>query len=82
MRIPPTVNTGLPAMNPTGYERLLTEVELVDALGLHDRPNPRGAIRWLLRTKQLAVVRIGRGILRFRPADVEAFIRARYERAR
>jgi hypothetical protein len=73
---------GSPAPYPTGYERLLTETELVDALGLHDRPNPRGAVRWLLRTKQLACVRIGRGIIRFRPADVEAFIRARHERAR
>lgn len=82
MRIPPTINTALPATNPTGYERLLTKDELVDALGLHDRPNSRGAVRWLLRTKQLAVVRIGRGILRFRPPDVEAFIRARHERAR
>ena len=81
MRIPPTINTALPAPNPTGYERLLTEDELVDALGLHDRPNPRGAVRWLLRTKQLACIRIGRGIVRFRPADVEAFLRARYERA-
>jgi hypothetical protein len=68
-------------MNSAGYERLLSESELIDALGLHDRPNPGGAVRWLLRTKQIGCVRIGRGIIRFRPADVDAFIRERHERA-
>ena len=82
MRTPPTTNAALVAPIPLGYERLLTEDELIDALGLHDRPNPRGAVRWLLRTKQLACVRIGRGIIRFRPGDVEAFIRSKHERAR
>jgi len=59
---------------PNGYERLLTETELIDMLGLHDRPNPAGAVRWLIRTKRLPFVRIARGILRFRPDDVQAFI--------
>lgn len=57
-----------------GYERLLTEMELIDLLSLHDRPNPAGTVRWLIRTKRLKVVRIARGILRFRPTDVQAFI--------
>lgn len=62
-------------LTPTaGYERLLTESELIDALGLHDRPNPAGAVRWLIRTRRLPVVKIARGILRFRPVDIQAFI--------
>lgn len=57
-----------------GYERLLTEDEAVQALGLGDRKNPKGALRWLCRTKRLAYVAIGRGIRRYRPADLNAFI--------
>ncbi len=58
----------------SGYERLLTEAEAADALGLGDRPNPTGALRWLVRTKKLSFVKIGRGILRFRPSDISSFI--------
>ena len=57
-----------------GYESLLTEQQAIDALGLGDRPNPNGAIKWLTRTKRLPYVRIGRGIVCFRPVDVAAFI--------
>ena len=61
-----------------GYERLLTEDEAVDALGLGNRPNPTGALRWLVRMKRLPHVRIGRGILRFRPQDIASFIERHY----
>jgi hypothetical protein len=63
----------------TTYERLLTEDEAIDALGLHGRKNPRGALRWLIRQKRLGCVRLGRGIISFRPADIDAFINAHHE---
>ena len=64
------------------YERLLTEDEAIDALGLHDRPNPKGALRWLVRVGNLGCVRVARGILRFRPVDIAAFIEDRHEQAK
>jgi hypothetical protein len=64
------------------YESLLSEAETIDRLGLHDRPNPTSALRWLTRTRRLPFVRIGRGIVRFRPADVQDFIEAHYEPAK
>ncbi len=63
----------------TGYEKLLTETEAIDALGLADRPNPPGALRWLIRTKKLGCVRLGRGILRFRPSDLDRLINQQHE---
>lgn len=65
-------------INDMMLEALLTEQEAIEALGLADRPNPRGALRWLLRTKQLAHVRLGRGVLGFRKADIAQFVRARH----
>lgn len=65
----------------TGYERLLTENEAIDALGLTDRRNPRGALRWLIRVKKLGCVRLGRGILRFRPDDIARLIEQHHQRA-
>ena len=62
-----------------GYEKLLTEDEAIDALGLGVRPNPLGALKWIVRTKKLSVVRIGRGIMRFRPQDISDFIERHYE---
>lgn len=59
---------------PLGYERLLTEDETVEMLGLSDRRNPRGALRWLCRMRRIPYVDIARGVRRFRPADVQAFI--------
>ena len=56
------------------YEKLLTEAEAIDALGLGDRPNPPAALRWLVRVHKLPVVRLGRGILRFKPDDIASFI--------
>ena len=58
----------------TVYESLLSETQIIDLLGLTDRPNPKGSLRWLIRKKSLPVVRIGKGILRFRPSDVARFI--------
>ena len=57
-----------------GYEKLLTEDEAIDALGLGVRRNPLGALKWLVRTKRLSVVKIGRGIMRFRPQDISDFV--------
>ena len=70
------------AMGPQpslGYEKLLTEGEAIDALGLGVRPNPLGALKWLVRTKKLSVVRIGRGIMRFRAQDLSDFIERHYD---
>ena len=63
-----------------GYEKLLTEDEAIDALGLGARPNPLGALKWLVRTKRLSVVRIGRGIMRFRPQDIADFVERHYHK--
>jgi len=59
-----------------GIERLVSEQEAIDALGLGDRPNPKGALRWLMRTRRLGYVRLGRGIYGFRPGDLAACIDA------
>lgn len=58
---------------PNG-DSLLTEDEAVQFLRLGDRKNPTGALRWLCRTRRLAYIPIGRGIRRFRAADLEAYI--------
>ncbi len=65
-----------------GYEKLLTEAEVIDALGLHQRPNPKGALRWLVRTRQIGCVKTGRGIFMFAPEDVQAFIDKNRQTAR
>lgn len=57
-----------------GFEKLMTEHEAIEALGLKDRPNPSGALRWLIRQKRLGHVRLGRGVLRFRPCDIKECI--------
>ncbi len=54
--------------------RLLSEEEAIEHLGLHARPNPRGALRWLMRVRKLSYVRLAKGIYAFRLADLEAFI--------
>ena len=64
------------------HEKLLTEQQVIAQLGLGDRPNPGGALRWLVRMKRIGCVRIGRGIMRFRPQDVDQFISGRYEAAK
>ena len=54
--------------------RLLSEHEAIEMLGLGDRPNPQGALRWLMRTRKLPFVRLARGINGFIRSDLEAFI--------
>lgn len=57
-------------------ERLLSEEEAIEALGLSARPNPKGSLRWLMRPRKLAYVKLARGIYGFRPEDLAACIRA------
>lgn len=58
-------------------ERLLSEGEVIEMLGLQDRPNPQGSLRWLMRTRRLAYVKLARGIYGFGREDLAAFIDAR-----
>jgi len=58
------------------YERLLSEDEAIEILGLSQRPNPQGSLRWLMRMKRVAYVRLARGIYGFRRSDLEAYIEA------
>lgn len=58
------------------FERLLSEEEVIDVLGLRQRPNPGGALRWLIRVGRLAVVRLGKGVNAFKRQDVAACIEA------
>ena len=67
---------GTMKMDTTGYERLLSEAEAASFLGLTDRPNPTGALRWLMRTRKVAYVRLARGMYGFRRADLMSFIDA------
>ena len=67
---PLKVDFGTPAVTP---EPLWSENQAIEALGLSDRPNPSGALRWLIRTKKLGCVRLGR-ILRFKPTDIHQFV--------
>ena len=60
----------------TTFERLLSESEAIEALGLTERPNPKGSLRWLMRTGKLAYVRLARGIYGFRRSDLDALIQA------
>ncbi|MCG3180149.1 MAG: hypothetical protein BIFFINMI_02504 [Phycisphaerae bacterium] len=56
------------------FGRLLSEAEVISILSLDQRRNPKGALRWLIRTGRLAVVRLAKGINGFRREDVAAFI--------
>ncbi len=53
---------------------LMTENEVVELLGLKDRPNPQGALRWLMRTGKIGYVKLAKGIYGFRRQAIEAFI--------
>jgi hypothetical protein len=55
---------------------LLCEDEAIEVLGLAGRPSPKGALRWLMRTKRLAYVRLARGMYGFRREDLAALISA------
>ena len=57
-------------------DRLLLEDEAIEILGLAGRPNPRGALRWLMRTRKIAYIRLARGMYGFRRGDLVAFIQA------
>ncbi len=61
-------------LGPEAFERLLSEDEAIEALGLNARPKPRSSLRWLMRSGRLAYVRLGKGIYGFRKADILAFI--------
>jgi len=54
--------------------RLLSEQEAIDYLSLSGRPNPKGALHWLMRARGLAYVRLARGIHGFRQADLDGYI--------
>ena len=55
-------------------EKLLSEDEAVSILGLSDRKNPHGALRWLCRMRRVAYIDVARGVRRFRITDLRAFI--------
>ena len=54
--------------------RLLTEQEALEILGLCDRKNPTGALRCLCRTGRLAYIRVAPVIRSFQRDDPERFI--------
>jgi len=60
----------------TQFEPLLSESEAAEALGLSDRPNPKGSLRWLMRTGRLGYVRLARGVYGFRREDITKCIEA------
>ena len=65
----------LRASNHTaGFDRLISEKEAVEMLALNDRPNPKGTLRWLMRARRLAYVKLARGVIGFRPSDIQDYI--------
>ena len=54
--------------------RLLSEEEAIERLGLSDRRNPPGSLRWLMRVGKLTFVRLGKGLVRFSEEDLAACI--------
>lgn len=58
----------------SSFERLLSEDEAVEVLGLRGRRNPKGSLRWLMRTGKLAYVRLARGVYGFRRDDLQALV--------
>jgi hypothetical protein len=65
--------------SPSSNDKLLTPEEAVDFLNLHDRPNPIGALDWICRTKGLTYITLGKGIRRFKLADLLCFVDGRRE---
>ena len=63
----------LDSITPT-LDRLLSEDEVIDLLGLRTRKNPKGALRWLMRTEKLAYYRLAKGIHGFAREDVNRFL--------
>lgn len=66
-------STKLRAVADTG-DRLYSIEEAIDYLALGGRPNPEGALRWLMRTRGLGYVKLARGIYGFRRQDLDEFI--------
>ena len=56
------------------FERLLSEDEAIEVLGLQGRRNPKGSLRWLMRTGKLAYVRLARGVYGFRRGDLQTLV--------
>ncbi len=65
---------GVMKLHKGNVENLLSEQEAVAYLGLQDRPSPKGALRWLMRTRKVAYVKLARGIYGFHRRDLEAFV--------
>ena len=57
-----------------GFDRLISEKKAVEMLALNDRPNPKGTLRWLMRARRLAYVKLARGVIGFRPDDIQDYI--------
>lgn len=55
-------------------EKLLTDAEAAELLGLSDRRNPVGSIKWLVRTGRLKAIRIGPKTIRFSRSDLRKFV--------
>ena len=68
------VKIGRPAQS---LDRLLSEAEVIDLLGLQNRKNPRSALKWLMRTRRLAYYCLAKGINGFSREDVARFLAGR-----
>lgn len=66
--------TVLRMTNPSALEELVSEPDAIRILGLQHAPNPKGAIRWLVRTKRLAPVRINKCTFSYHREDLYRFI--------
>jgi hypothetical protein len=64
-------------LKPQSSGRLLPESEAVEYLGLGDRPNPQGALRWLMRKRDLTYVRLAKSIYCFRRSDLDAYVQSK-----
>jgi hypothetical protein len=53
---------------------LIDEEQAIEFLGLGSRPNPKGSLRWLCRTRRFAYIDVARGIRRFRREDLQEYI--------
>lgn len=69
-------NNSVPPAHGTDNEPLMIPDEAIEFLRLGDRPNPKRALYRLCREGRLAYVDLARGIRRFRPADLRAFVDA------
>jgi len=43
--------------NVGAIEKLMTDTQVIEMLGLQDRPNPKSSLKWLMRIGKLAYVR-------------------------